>query len=269
MAIRSKGLLLFGLLSPFLFYLGYVLTKSGTDRRAILPPEQSFLEDSLSFSGRKLAIQVPGSEAYNPVDAEDYLLAFWVKFSRAPEMSGRYSLIQKIVAEGNSFRGYAFEISRDSTGIRPVISWYAGGSAEDSVFRFSDFKFSPKVWMLYVFGVKEGRYLLARTLSIKDNKPIELQNLGAHDLDGFREVGSEAPIVFGSLRAGQFAGDFGPLMLITGKRVVEQIDPLIERLVETPNQAPNVSEIGNLRLRVLPQAEDVGTLSASRVEQER
>jgi hypothetical protein len=268
-ALRSKGLLLFGLLSPFLFYLGYVLTKNVQDRRPILPPEQSFLEDAISFNGRKLPVQVPDSESYNPIEGEDYLLAFWVKFTRAPDISGRYSLIQKIAAEGESFRGYAFEISRDSTGIRPVISWYSGGAAEESVFRFTDLKFSPKVWMLYVFGVKEGRYLLARTLSIKNNKPIELLNLGAHDLDGFRDAANSSPLIFGSLRAGQFAGDFGPIMLITGKGVVEKIDPLITRIVETPNQAPNITDIGKLRLRVLPQAEDLATLSASRVEKDR
>lgn len=264
MALKSKSIFLLGFLLLGIF--GYYAFKpSVAYLRPILPPEQSFISQTVSFNGKKLAIRVPGSEHMVPRSDSDFILAFWIKFTRPPEMGKRYSLIQKIESKGDYFSGYAFELTRDAAGIRPVISWYADSKSPSSVFRFSDLKFSPKTWNLFIVGVKKGRYLLARMLSIRDNKPLEIQNLGAHDLGEFKDLSSPTELYFGSLRAGLLAGDFGPLLVLTGENMIDQLEAVIPLLVESPDQAPKLGDLGKVKLRVVPSADDALSQTANKV----
>ncbi len=259
MAIKGKRKIffLFLTIAAVVLLALFFIDKYRFNKRKILPPEDSFISSSIKFVGKRHPIRVLDTAEFTPQVDRDFVLTLWVKFNRAPEPRNDYVLVQKLVGEERRRTGFEFRLNRDRSGTRPIVSWHGAPASSESEFQFSDFKFQPKTWNLFAIGIKEQRFLVMRGVSIRDDKSLDVQNLGAHDLGSSTDIKNLADLYVGALGAGNFQGELGPLMIFSGQKLIDNFDQLVAGIVQSPNTIPPLADNQQLDLRLIPSIQKV------------
>lgn len=239
-SFRFRGFTLYPLYLGTLFVLAFAVPvliaahMSGALRSAqVLPPGvDEIFPTSLSVGSSDFRIEIPSHTTFEPQADKDFLLVSWFKFSKAPSPGERLLLLSKSEAGGQMKTGYAFGLSGDDTGVRPIL--FMGHPGGGNWYRFAEMKLPPRTWVMFAISLREGRYLGLHAATVVEAGRSDIQLLGGYDLEQQKFVGNQSPIVVAPPGMTRFAGRIGPLGIFHRDNLGEELRQLLKDMSREP-----------------------------------
>ena len=224
--------IIFGLLlAPFLFeesfarefsplhkYLG--LTSSRGEQNTKAPAQGPV---ALALFEKGAHAEVVSNRALDPRSDQTFLLSFWVRFERDPEVGQRQNIIAKYHSEKYPYAGWAFAVNRLSTSLRPQVYW-KGRDGSGGWFTFGEAEMRSGSWYAFYLLAKPGEFIslflkpLGQNISGEQGVDLDLKEvefLGGHELKVDAVPLTDSSLILGTKRKGgnSFSGRIANILL--------------------------------------------------------
>lgn len=238
----SKIVLLFVLAFLLPCFALWIFTAPGPESTQ-LESESELFSDTLKIPTNLRYAEVVDSTALSPVDGQEFLLAFWVRFSRLPKQDERYVLLHKIDTNSSLRQGYAITIRRDGNLLIPGAYW-KDSKGQGTGYPFAGFEALPNEW--YLLALSSYKHYLGFHIGYYEReRGPKLMLSGGADTGQILIPDSNVNLSYGAIEDSGFRGEFGPLVIMRGEGISKALKETLKQLLETPFQieAPKGAEI--------------------------
>ena len=189
--------------------------------------------DSLPVKSQGAYFTVKDNLRMTPIDGSDFLFFGWFKFDALPEENKEVVLISKIDSNRAAKPGFSIEIIRKGDSFRPSVYW-KNVEGKGGRYEFDDFKLSTSEWYSFVLSYKSPNVLGMHIVSIKEGIHPEWSLLGGYRLKTPVYPHSTVAMQVGATQIGAFRGSIGPVGIISGKNLLDDIKDILKRLAKNP-----------------------------------
>ncbi len=195
----------------------------------------------VAVSGSAHRLTVPSSDHRNPTPSEDFLFFVWVKLSRMPADSVRAIAAMKFDEASPDRQGFAIALSQSGGGVRPEVYW-KDALPRGGWYPFPELVVSPHRWTLLALSYRSAKFLGLHSLVRNVGGGRKVSELGGHLVSGLPPQ-STKPIILGSVTStSSFRGKVGPMGIISGSGLAENISDILAAIDQNPGLAPSIPD---------------------------
>ncbi len=214
--------------------------------------------DSIPVKTRGAFFTVQDNPGISAIEGSDYLFFGWFKFDTLPQEEKEAVLVSKIDQSRGTRPGFSIQILRKGESFRPSVYW-KNNEGKGGRYEFEDFKLSVSVWYAFVLSYQQPNTLGFHFVSIKEGEKPITTLLGGYKLKIPVYAASNVRLQIGAPQLGTFRGSIGPVGVISGKNILEDMRGILKELSKNPLGIESFFDKNDIKFLTTDGVNDVGS----------
>lgn len=212
----------------------------------------------------------------DPAEGKDIFVTVTFKPRRLPVMNERMMLWSRIDASRSPPVGMQLLLSRDTSGVRPLVYWRSEHGEGEGWYTFPEVELALGAWAQIVLSHREGRFLGLHATTYTEDAEREgkrstlpggliarQQVLGGYELSPSVFPTNQADLLIGPFNNHTFRGTIGAFGIFISSYKAIDFNALLKALAEDPRALPHDLSGDEVRLWISGEVRDLSFFKGS------